>query len=248
MSWTRFQAGFDIHGDMADPASNRVFFKFAETWKPKIRICGGDLWDFRSLRKGANEEERRESLWQDFKAGRDWFHRFRPTHFTLGNHDQRIWDGLEKGGTTADLCAELVDKVGEMVARHETIMFPYDKRKGIVRISAHLKVLHGYFSGNLATRHHALTYGSCLFGHVHTIEEFAVPGLERRVAKACGALCKLDMPYNSKMPGSLRHANGFAYGVVNSKTGHYHVWQAECVESSWVLPSDIVTYSDYQMR
>ena len=65
MSFVRFQAGFDIHGDMQDPAVNEVFFKFAEIWKPKIRICGGDLFDLRPLRKGASEDERRESIRDD---------------------------------------------------------------------------------------------------------------------------------------------------------------------------------------
>jgi hypothetical protein len=50
------------------------------------------------------------------------------------------------------------------------------------------------------------------------------------------------MPYLDAKPGSLKHANGFAYGVINDKTGQYHVWQAEAIGHTWVLPSDIVEY------
>ena len=82
--------------------------------------------------------------------------------------------------------------------------------------------------------------GSTLFGHCHTIDEHSIPGLERRVARASGALCQLDMDYNSRMPVTLRHANGWAFGVINKTTGKYHSWQAERVDGKWIIPSDII--------
>jgi hypothetical protein len=240
MAWIKFMGGWDVHGDKQDPIANKVFFDFAEIWKPKIRVCGGDLFDFRPMRKGASADEQRESIQQDFKAGQEWFERFKPQHFIRGNHDERIYDVAQNGtGIAQDFCYEKVGDIEKMVRKHKCRMLPYDKRHNILRIG-HLKMLHGFSAGVFATRQTAMVYGSCLFGHIHAIDTHAIPGLERRVAKAVGCLCRLDMDYNSRQPNTLRQAHGFPYGVVNDKTGHYHVWQAEKVGGRWLLATDIV--------
>lgn len=97
MSLIRFQVGFDPHGDMQDLPTRKAFFDFAALWKPKLRICGGDLWDFRPLRAGASDDEKRETMRGDFKAGVKWFNEFKPTVYLRGNHCQRLWR-LAKAG------------------------------------------------------------------------------------------------------------------------------------------------------
>lgn len=238
MSFVRFMAGFDVHGDQQDPAANKVFFEFAEHWKPKIRICGGDQFDFRPLRKGASEDERREHLSADVEAGMRWFNRFKPTHYLRGNHCERLWEAAESGtGAVQELAQRGVQDISAMVARHKCQMLPYHKRKGVLQIG-HLKVLHGFAGGIYAARQHALVYGSCLFGHVHFVDEHPIAGLERRVARACGCLCKTDMEYNARQMQTLRQSHGFAYGLLNEKTGNYHVWVAEEIDGKWLLPSE----------
>lgn len=54
-NWTRFIAGFDFHGDKQNKAACEVFFRFMKDWKPEIRVMGGDLFDFRPLRRKASE-------------------------------------------------------------------------------------------------------------------------------------------------------------------------------------------------
>lgn len=240
MALIKFQCGFDIHGDMQDVSAVKAFFDFAAIWKPKIRICGGDLWDLRPLRRGACDDEKRESLRADFKAGKDWFNKFKPTHFLRGNHDERLWELAEADrGTASDYAQEMIGEVEAMVAHHKCAMLPYHKRDGVLRIGS-LKILHGFAGGIYAARQTALVYGSSLFGHVHTIDEHAIPGLERRVARACGCLCRLDMDYNARQMNTLKQANGWAYGLINDKTGQYHVFQAEKIGDVWMLPSDFV--------
>ena len=56
-NWTRFIAGFDVHGDKQNKAACEVFFRFMKDWKPEIRVMGGDLFDFLPLRRKASEEE-----------------------------------------------------------------------------------------------------------------------------------------------------------------------------------------------
>ena len=239
MSLVRFQIGSDIHGDMQDPGAVEAFFKFADIWKPKIRICAGDLWDFRPLRKGASDDEKRESVREDLNAGKRWFNRFKPTHFLRGNHDERLWELAERGnGVMADYAQEGIGEINAMVEHHKCQMLPYHKRNGVLRLG-HLKVLHGFASGIYAARQHALIYGSCLFGHVHSIDEHAIPGLERRVARCIGALCRLDMEYNARHMNTLKQAHGFCYGVLNDKTGNYLVMQAEEIDGEWILPSEL---------
>lgn len=238
-NYRRFLAGFDVHGGQQDADANRVFFKFAETWQADYRICGGDLWDFSPLRKGASADEQRESLSDDFKEGCKWFNRFKPTHFLRGNHDERIYDLAKHGcGVAADFASDKVGEIESMVRFHKTKMLPYHKA-AILRLGR-MKMLHGFFCGVNAARQHALVYGSCVFGHVHTIDEHSIPGLERRVARSAGCLCSTDLEYSSRQPNTLRQANGFAYGVINSSTGNYHCWQAEKIDGHWLIPSDIV--------
>lgn len=238
--WKKFLIGFDIHGDKQDKTANEKFFAFNEIWRPDIRICGGDLFEFACLRKGASEEERHESMAADYAAGMKWLKMFQPHHFLNGNHDARCWELAELDkGIESDYASQIIMEIGRECKSMGCKVYPYHKRDGVLRIG-HLKVLHGFYCGVYASRQHALTYGSCLFGHIHVIDEHAVPGLDRRVARGCGCLCSTDMDYAERRPNTLRQANGFPFGVINSRTGEYHVWQAENVNGSWIVPSDIV--------
>ena len=86
MSYTRFVFGTDVHGDQQDPQAVSAFHKFCTSWKPQVRIMGGDLWDFRPLRKKACEEERRESMMRDYQMGWQFMETFKPNVFLRGNH------------------------------------------------------------------------------------------------------------------------------------------------------------------
>lgn len=242
MSLETFCVASDVHGDMQSPSANKVLFDFIADFKPKIRIFGGDLWDFRSLRKGANEDEKRESMSKDYVAGINWLKRFKPHYFLRGNHDERLWEMADADrGAVSDYAQSGVLEITALLDSMKCAMLPYHKREGVLRLGS-LKVLHGFHCGVYAARQTALVYGSALFGHTHVIDEHAIGGLERRVARNIGCMCVLDMNYNSRNPNTLRQANGFAYGVLNRKTGAYHVWQAESIDGKWILPTDFVSY------
>jgi hypothetical protein len=238
--WKRFAGCFDVHGDKVDNHASESFFAFTEMWKPHIRIFGGDLWDFRPLRKKASDDEKRESMKQDFEMGREWLERFKPHFFVHGNHDFRLWDlAASDSGVRSDYAKTGCEEIEKLTQKMGCRMLPYHKRKGVLRIG-HLKVIHGFACGVYAARQTALIYGSTLFGHVHDITEHSIPGLERRVARCCGCLCDLDMDYAARTPNTLRQAHGWAYGVIHSTTGNYHVWQAEEIAGKFMIPSDIV--------
>jgi len=241
-NWTRFMAGFDVHGDQQSKPACEVFFKFMKDWKPEIRVMGGDLFDFRPLRRKASEDEKRESMREDFEAGMGFLKRMRPTTYLLGNHDVRLFQLAESdNGVMSDYAYEGVKDIETVCDSMKCRILPYHKRKGVLDIGK-LRVIHGFHCGVYAARQAAMVYGSVLFGHVHTIDLYSLPGFERRVARACGCLCTLDMEYSSTNPSTLRQANGFAYGVVNKRTGMWHAWVAECINGEWLIPSDLTKY------
>ena len=241
-NWKRFCSAADVHGDQQDAKANKAFFGFVDKWRPEIRVLNGDLWDFRPLRNGAGADERRESMTADYDAGLLWLDRFKPTHFNLGNHDDRLWELAYKKqeGPLTDLALRGVNEIQEKLRGMECRLLPYDKRNGLLQIG-HLKWIHGFGGAAItAAKRHASIYGSVLINHFHSIQCISIEGIENRIGRVCGCLCKLDMEYNARQLGSLMHRHGWAYGVVNSKTGNYHVWQASDVDGKWMLPSDIV--------
>jgi hypothetical protein len=235
VSWKRFIAGGDNHGDQQDDRAVGAFLEHCELWKPHIRIHLGDNFDLRALRKGASPEERSESMRSDIDAGKRFLENYRPNFFIQGNHSARLWELAQFGqGVEADYAQRGVQDIEAQCARLKCKILPYHKRDGVLRIG-HLKMLHGFYCGVYAARQHAQTYGSCLFGHVHSIQEFSIPGLEHRVARSVGCLARLDMEYLSRRPESLKHAHGWAYGVINEKTGDYKVFQSEFIGDKFIV-------------
>ena len=242
MNWKKFIVASDVHGDMQDAAACRVFFNFVQSFKPDIKVFAGDLWDFRAIRKGASEDERQESMAKDYTAGLNWLKTFRPNYFLRGNHDERLWELADSDkGVMSDYAQSGVVEITSELAKMKCQMLPYHKRDGVLKLGS-LKILHGFHCGVFAARQTALVYGSALFGHTHVIDEHSIGGLDRRVARNIGALCKLDMDYNSRNPNTLRQAHGFAYGILDERTGVYHVQQAEEINGTWMLPSDFKPY------
>jgi len=237
----RFIFATDLHGDQQDKAAVKALLKATESFKPHLRIFGGDLFDLRPLRRGCSQEERSESMMTDWRKGLEFISLWKPTHLLLGNHDQRLYDLAENDskGIEQDYAFKGVQELEDRLDKHKTEWLPYHKRS--VFQFGHMKCLHGYYHGMSAARSHALTYGACLFGHTHTIDEYAIPGLERRVARGAGCLCKTDMHYNSRTPSSMRHANGFILGTYNEKTGDYWTFQAEEINNTWVIPEKLKT-------
>jgi hypothetical protein len=235
MGWQKFTSVGDNHGDKIDPVAEAAFFSHLKDWKPDIRIHAGDNFDLRPLRHGASKEEKEESMRVDIAAGKRFLKRYSPHYFLRGNHDERLWELAAHGkGGEGDYGQQGVEEVELLCRQLKCKVLPYHKRDGVLRLG-HLKILHGFYCGVYAARQHASTYGSCLFGHVHTIQEFSIPGLEHRVARSIGCLASLDMDYLTRRPESLKHAHGWAYGVINDKTGDYFCWQAECINGKFIV-------------
>ena len=140
---------------------------------------------------------------------------------------------------SSEYANSLVTEVSDKLAAMKTRMLPYDRRHGVLEIGK-LRVLHGFAHGVNAARRHAQAYGSCFAGHVHSIQSASIEGLDNRVGRVIGCLCLLDMDYSRATMASLVHRHGFAYGVINRRSGEYHSWQAESINGTWVFPSDVL--------
>lgn len=238
--WLRFQIGFDVHGDKQSVEANAAFFRHMEMFQPELRIMGGDLWDLRPLRGGANAEERQESMQRDYLMGLEWLQRFRPQHFLRGNHDERLWEWAEnKRGIEQDFARGKCEHIESEIEKLDCKMYRYHIREGILKIG-HLQVAHGFFNGVNCARQMASAYGCIIFGHNHMITTQPVHGLERMAARCCGCLSETIFTYNERRPTALTHTQGWPFGVIHRNNGNYHVWQAEKIGDTWMVPSDVV--------
>lgn len=241
-----FQIVSDIHGIHRNERACNASLAFAKDFKPDIRVIAGDLFDFAAIRKGASDEERSLSLAEDYELGMDYAKRFfaggSERVFLNGNHDSPRLLALSQStdGARADLGKLMLRDLNAGMARLKAKVLPYDSRYGIYDIG-HLKVCHGYFTGTTACAKHAAVYGNVVFGHIHSIESYQVPGLDQREARSIGCLCDLDPDYASTKTGKLRWAHGWAFGWAEDD-GTYSLFQVRGVNGKFTAPVQIKSY------
>lgn len=242
MSLRRWVACFDNHGARGDPDACSAFFDFIDVWRPHKKLHGGDLFDFTPIRRGASESEKHESMGEDISEGRIFLKRYHPDVFLRGNHDERLWDRLnDTNGLIRDLAEESVRNIEQDCGRMHCEILPYDKGRGVYELGD-LKIVHGFYFGKFAAARHASTYGHALFGHTHA---FGI-GVEARwggndIAYNVPCLCDLHPDYNRGQGDSLRWEHGWAYGVLDEKTGATEVWICRKVAGKWLYPSEMIS-------
>jgi predicted phosphodiesterase len=241
----KFIFATDLHGDHQDHDSVRALYEFSNLYKPDLRIFGGDLFDFRNIRRGAGAAEKQDSMYADVEAGMEFLGKWNPNHFLLGNHDKRLWDTarFSEYGMVSDAATQGVKDIEKKCRSIKCKMYPYKSNEGILTIGK-VRFLHGYHAGIYATKKHAEIYapegGIVLHGHTHAIQYHSVPKLNGGSGMGVGCLAKLDMEYNVAQTGRMMHANGFAYGYIDKND--WQAWQARKGENGkWVVASGIQT-------
>ncbi len=243
----RFVVVADSHGDMIDPVTEQAVHEFIADFKPSVRIHLGDSLDLRSLRRGASDEEKAQSLENDWDHATEFLRKYysggKENFMLLGNHDARLWNVADStSGVVRDYAQEGIKRFAFLMKQcRVTKTLPYDARLGVLRLG-HLKFIHGYAAGIGAGTKHARAFGSCCYGHTHTIEVTAVDSDDGpKEARAIGALCQTDMGYNAHHLGKLRHSNGFAYGFMFD-SGDYQIFQARKIDGKFYAATDVKTY------
>jgi len=243
MTYEKFAAVADNHGNEIDPICEDALFRFMDGWKPSIVIHAGDNFNFAALRKKASEKEKSEDMQADLDAGIRFFNRYfsygKTRVFLRGNHDERLWDMLDEiDGRHRKLAQDGVRDIERMCARRKVKMLPYDVDAGVYQ-HGKLRVIHGYASGKNAGNRHAQAYGNCIFGHTHSQEIIPVETHEGpAVALGIGCLLQIKQKYARANMGRLRHQNGWAYGLIFSD-GTYQLFQAKRIGDSFYAAKDI---------
>ena len=231
--YKKFVVVGDSHGKYIDPKAADAFLSFCKMWKPQIKVHLGDAWDLDAFRRSASVDDQNEEIQEDWEAGFDFLNQYfrgfgEERYFLYGNHDDRLFQ-IQRSvkASNRDLGRRMVDEAERFFRLRGVKTLPYDSRKGVLNIG-HLSVIHGYFTGASACTKHAQSYGNSIFGHVHSCESMAVPGLELMESRAIGCLCDLDLEYMRPKVSKLRWSHGWVYGVIlPDKT--YHLFQARMV-------------------
>lgn len=239
----KFIFASDLHGDMAEPEAVEKLLKFCEIWKPDKRIFGGDLFDFRNIRRGAGAGEKADSMQADVEAGLMFLNNFQPNVFLLGNHDKRLWDvaRFNECGIVKDYARQGVKDIEKKARQLKCKIIDYKADTGYYDLGK-VRMLHGYCAGIMATKKHAEIYspagGIALHGHTHAIHHHTIQRAGGGEGRGVGCLARLDMEYNVMHPNRITHANGFAYGWVNG--ADWEVFQARKTKGKkWVVVKEI---------
>lgn len=239
-----FVAASDLHGDRADKTAVKALKHFVTDFNPKHRWFLGDLWDFRAIRIGADQDDKRHSMKADFKAGMEFLDWYRPSVITLGNHDQRLWDtvekeGLRRTGPLVDYAEELIEEFNTFTKKAGITVLPYDKRKGVYNHQG-LRLAHGF--DGAAPEQMAAVYDNVLYGHGHRIESAQAPHQDNKVARMIGCLCQKDMQYNRHQVKTLAQQHGWAYGHILGRN-KFGVMQVELIDGQFSYADKIKTVS-----
>ncbi len=247
----KFVFASDLHGDMQDAGAVETLLAFVKKFKPDVRVFGGDLFDFRNIRRGAGARDLAGSMEADAYAGIEFLGKFKPNVFLLGNHDKRLWDtaAFSPHGMVSDLAQKMVKDIKSRCRKLKCQLIEYkvpvDGSKEGYYDLGNVRFCHGYASGVYATKKHAEAYapkgGVILHGHTHTISYHSVARVGGGSGMGVGCLARLDMSYNRHMLGRLIHSHGFAYGWVDGSD--WQVFQAKKGRSGkWLMATKIETF------
>ncbi len=230
MTVKRFVFASDLHGDVQDHETVGKLYKFLDIWQPDVTIFGGDLFDFRNIRRGAGAAEKQDSMAADVEAGLEFLQRYQPKVLLLGNHDKRLWDvaNYDTHGIVQDYAKQGVKDIENRCRKLKCKVIGYKSDRGFYDLGK-LRFIHGFAAGIYATKKHAEIYspeGGCvLHGHTHTISHHIIPRVNGGQGRAVGCLAQLDMPYNIAQPARIMHQHGWAYGWVDGKD--FEIFQAK---------------------
>jgi len=92
----------DLHGDNQDSKTVEALFRFTDIYKPNKRIFGGDLFDFRQIRRGVSGAERQNRCWLMLRQAWNSSRRGSRISFSWGITTSDY--GILRRGTMTGLC------------------------------------------------------------------------------------------------------------------------------------------------
>jgi metallophosphoesterase superfamily enzyme len=242
---TRIVVMGDNHGNEGDTDSLKAVLEFCKEFKPHHRVHLGDNWDLACLRKGIGKGDK-ESAWnvlrEDMQAGKEWLEAYRPTHFLMGNHDDRVREQMEGTDSITKLEAlqevqlEMSKALRNAGTKH---IRQYEVTEGYLDIGK-LTFTHGFAHGKNAAEKMANAYianhgGGIVMGHLHRHEQLNVERRGGGSSWICGCTCNLKMRYARRHLSTLKWQHGFLAILMDSK-GKYIGGQAHRFNGKWRKP------------
>ena len=228
------------HGDMADAEAVTMAMKWCKHFKPHVRVHLGDAIDASPWRARASLSDKVKGFRTDLCASAELLAEYRPTHYLLGNHEDRIVrDSESLVGVDAEIARAALDEAIEACG-HSCKVYPYDSEKGVLRIDD-TNLIHGYEHNKHAVYSSGLGYSRVVMAHLHRVERIRIDQIGRPESRCIGCLCRLDMRYSQAQRGKLRQDHGFAYGYRHK--GRLFLWQAEKDRGEWLFPSEVMTHA-----
>jgi len=243
MIFKKFIVAADNHGSMIHQESLKVLLKFKADWKPHYTIHLGDNFDFAPLRGGASPDEKAGGLSEDYTAGIAFLDHFKPNYLTLGNHDDRIWQmaNTTTNGVLREHCLGLAQSAERQFTKRKIKWISYKVGNFLRLPEGGPKFIHGFHSGVNPAKMHFERYGPCVHGHVHTPNQYTGRHIDGGEAFSIGCIGDIDqMEYADRYTAKLGWRQGFAYGIINTKTGSTKIWQVTKEEDSWISPQGII--------
>lgn len=220
---------------MEDAETRSVLFEFLDYFKPHKRFHLGDAFNFDCLRTRASKQEKRKSFDPDVEAGCAFIKEFKPDVFLDGNHEFRLRNlSLSDDGKLVTLANETIAKINKSLGKARVL--PYDCDLGVFRYGD-TNLMHGYYCGPNAARQMATAYGKSVMAHVHASAEQRVERHDRAVGYTIGCIAKTSMPYDLTRPSSMRHNNGWGYGI-KLANGTVIFNHARKHGGRWMIPTD----------
>lgn len=243
MIFKKFIVAADNHGSLIHRESLRILLKFKADWKPHYTIHLGDNWDFAPLRGGASPDEKAGGLSEDFKAGIAFLDDFKPNYLTLGNHDDRIFQMAQTttNGVLREHCQGLAESAERQFIKRKIKWIPYKVGNYLRLPEGGPKFIHGFHSGVNPAKMHFERYGPCVHGHVHTPNQYTGRHIDQGEAFSIGCIGDIEqMEYADRYTAKLGWRQGFAYGIINTKTGDTKIWQVTKEGETWISPQGII--------
>jgi hypothetical protein len=218
----KFIIGFDLHDRFLDKRTVDAMFSFIKSFKPNIRILGGDIFDMTALRAGASVSDQGVSISDGIAIAEDFIKRFEPSVSLFGNHEDRIAATINNNiGPIKEYASIIYDEVHRIYEDVNCKTIDYNKR--LYYQLGNYKVIHGFYAGLTAVKNHSISYGgNVIHGHTHSPGVYSVPSVNESIAISSPCLCNVDYEYNKKAPSSLSHKNGWVYGTM-SRSGECSV-------------------------
>jgi predicted phosphodiesterase len=244
----KFVAAGDVHGDEQDPTTIKALLAFCADYKPDLVVCLGDLWDFRAIRRGADDTDQASSLQMDWDSGEEFIREFfkfgQERIFLRGNHDERIFDMSTnvRSGVARDYALDGCANIETIMKETRGKMYPYDSTNGIYKQGS-LTFVHGYGASLHGAKQHADAYGAgaVLFGHTHAIDYYKSVSIDSREAYNIGCCCGITPSYTRNQMRRLRWQNGWAFGLIHEGGGH-DVFQARRRNGRFTVPTNMKTF------